>query len=145
MIAYIACDTKIPFFPRRIISNWIKKIVLKYQKRIGDISYIFCSEEKMLDINREYLSHNYLTDIITFDYTENNCLSGDVFIGTSVVRSNAKKYRVTFENELYRVMIHGILHLCGINDKTEIERSFMEYEENEALIQLENMNFITRK
>lgn len=89
-----------------------------YEKRVGEIAYIFCSDEKILEVNRRYLQHDYYTDIITFDYCEGNRLSGDLFISLDTVRTNAEQFAGNdYERELYRVIIHGILHLCGINDK----------------------------
>ena len=98
-----------------------------------DIDYIFCDDEKILEVNREYLQHDYYTDIITFDYTEGNVISGDLFISLDTVRSNSEDQDTTYEEELHRVIIHGILHLCGINDKGPGERELMEQAENKAL------------
>ena len=108
-----------------------------YGKEIGDIAYIFCNDEKMLETNRQYLGHDYYTDILTFDYSMDNVLNGDILISIDTVRTNAEKFNATFEQELHRVIIHGILHLCGINDKGPGERAIMEAAENEAL-QLRN-------
>ena len=128
-----------PVFPRRIISRWIKIVAENYKKRVGDISYIFCSDKKILEVNKEYLKHGYYTDIITFDYSENNVISGDIFISVDTVRTNAEKFGDTYSNELHRVIIHGILHLCGIDDKAPGARAVMEKNEDEALILLENL------
>jgi rRNA maturation RNase YbeY len=136
MIAYNTIDVKMPVFPKRKISNWIKQEVLKFQKRVGDVTYIFCSDPKILEINNEYLSHDYYTDIITFDYSEGDTISGDLFISIDTVRSNATKFAVSYEEELYRVMIHGILHLCGIDDKTPDARQKMHECEDRALSDL---------
>lgn len=137
MIVYNADDIKMPTFPKRIITSWIKQVAEKYGKRVGDISYIFCSDEKILEVNKEYLQHDYYTDIITFDYSENNVISGDIFISVDTVCTNSKKFAVSYDNELYRVVIHGILHLCGIDDKAPGARSVMEQNENEALAMLD--------
>ena len=102
-------------------------------KRCGAIAYIFVDDEKILEVNREFLQHDYYTDIITFDYTEGNKISGDLFISLDTVRTNAEDVGATYEEELHRVIIHGILHLCGINDKGPGEREIMEAEENKAL------------
>ena len=102
-------------------------------KKVGEIAYIFCSDEKILEVNRQYLEHDYYTDIITFDYTEGNRISGDLFISLDTVRTNAEQFDQAYERELHRVIIHGILHLCGINDKGPGEREIMEAEENKAL------------
>ena len=113
---------------------WIKAVAATYNKRIGEIAYIFCSDEKILEVNRQYLQHDYYTDIITFDYCEGNRLSGDLFISLDTVRTNAEQFAGNdYERELYRVIIHGILHLCGINDKGPGEREIMEAAENKAL------------
>lgn len=133
MIVYNADDVKMPAFPKRKISSWIKQVAEKYGKRVGDISYIFCSDEKILEVNKEYLQHDYYTDIITFDYSENNVISGDIFVSVDTVYTNSEKFAVAYNNELYRVVIHGILHLCGIDDKAPGARSVMEQNENEAL------------
>jgi rRNA maturation RNase YbeY len=133
MISYHTHEVKMPKFPRRIVSSWINSIAQNHQKRVGEIAYIFCSEKKILEVNQEYLSHNYLTDIITFDYSSDSIISGDIFISIDTVRSNAIKFKVPYQNELYRVIIHGILHLCGIPDKSTQERAIMEKCENEAL------------
>ena len=133
MIIYTRLDVKIPGFPRRTISKWIKSVAEQYKKRVGEVSFIFCSDEKILEMNEEYLSHNYYTDIITFDYSKKEKISGDIFISLETINSNADKYKVGFENELYRVMIHGILHLFGIKDKTKKEKAIMRENENQAL------------
>lgn len=103
------------------------------RKRLGEIAYIFCSDEKILEVNRQYLQHDYYTDIITFDYCEGDRLSGDLFISLDTIRTNAEQFGASYEDELHRVIIHGILHLCGINDKGPGEREVMEAAENKAL------------
>lgn len=133
MILYNSDDIKMPCFPKRKISLWIKRIAEKHRKRVGEVSYIFCSDNKIMEINKSYLNHDYYTDIITFDYTENDLISGDIFISVDTVRSNAAKYGVVFDNELFRVIIHGILHLCGIDDKAPGARIIMEKHEDDAL------------
>ena len=100
---------------------------------IDEIAYIFCSDEKILEVNRQYLQHDYYTDIITFDYCEGDRLSGDLFISLDTIRTNAEQFGASYEDELHRVIIHGILHLCGINDKGPGEREVMEAAENKAL------------
>ena len=133
MISYQTEGVKMPSIKRRETSAWIKSVALTHGKKIGDIAYIFCDDEKILEVNREYLQHDYYTDIITFDYTEENVISGDLFISLDTVRSNSEQLGVSYEQELHRVKIHGILHLCGINDKGEGEREIMEMHENKAL------------
>ena len=133
MISYFTEKVRMPKIRKREISAWIKAVAGKHGFGVGDVSYIFCSDEHILNINREYLQHDYYTDIITFDYTEKNRISGDIFISLDTVSSNAEKFGVSYENELHRVIIHGILHLCGINDKTPEEREIMKKCEDEAL------------
>lgn len=115
------------------VTNWVKRVAASYGKRCGDITYIFCDDERILEVNRAFLQHDYYTDIITFDYTTGNTISGDLFISLDTVLSNSRLLNESYERELYRVIIHGILHLCGINDKGEGEREIMERCENEAL------------
>lgn len=136
MISYQTDGVKMPAIRRRDVSAWIKKVAASHGKKVGDIAYIFCNDERILEVNREYLQHDYYTDIITFDYTEEDVISGDLFISLDTVLSNSEQLGVQYEQELYRVIIHGILHLCGINDKGEGEREIMEREENTALAML---------
>jgi rRNA maturation RNase YbeY len=127
-------DTAFPScIKRRQTSDWIKQIVAQHRKRVGDIVYIFCSDAEILRINNQYLEHDYYTDIITFDYSENDVLSGDMFISLDTVQSNAEKYKTDYPEELLRVMIHGILHLCGFKDKSPADAKQMREKENEAL------------
>lgn len=133
MITYQTDGVKMPAIKRREVSAWIKSVAAKYGKRIGEVAYIFCNDDKILEVNKEYLQHDYYTDIITFDYTEDDVISGDLFISLDTVLSNSEQLGVSYKQELYRVIIHGILHLCGINDKGEGEREIMESEENAAL------------
>lgn len=128
-----------PSFKKRETNKWIKEVISSLEKKTGDIAYIFCSDEKILEINNQYLQHDYYTDIITFDYTENNIVSGDIFISLDTIKSNAEKFGTIYENELDRVIIHGVLHLCGINDKSPEEQKNMTKHENEALKLLENI------
>ncbi len=133
MISYQTEGTRMPAIKRRETTAWIKAVAATYGKKVGDIAYIFCNDEKILEVNREYLQHDYYTDIITFDYCEGDTISGDLFISLDTVRSNSEMVGATYEQELYRVIIHGILHLCGINDKGKGEREIMEDCENKAL------------
>lgn len=133
MISYQAIDIKMPTLRRREVTAWIRSVASEYGKSVGDIAYIFCNDEKILEVNREYLNHDYYTDIITFDYCEDNRISGDLFISLDTVRSNAEEQGAEYEDELFRVIIHGILHLCGIDDKGPGEREIMEAAENKAL------------
>ena len=132
-ITYQTIDVKMPPIRKRETSAWIKSVAANYGKKTGEIACIICSDEKIIEVNREYLQHDYFTDIITFDYTEGNILSGDLFISLDTVRTNAEQFGDTYERELDRTIIHGILHLCGINDKGPGEREIMEEAENKAL------------
>ena len=132
-IAYYAENISFPKIKKREISKWIKDVASTYHKRVGEITYIFCPDDEILRINQQYLNHNYYTDIITFDYSENDLISGDLFISLDTVKSNSEKYRVDYPQELYRVMIHGILHLCGLKDKTPEEEKTMRIMEEQAL------------
>ncbi|MDL2282071.1 rRNA maturation RNase YbeY [Parabacteroides sp. OttesenSCG-928-G06] len=132
-ITYYAEEIAFPPIKRRKVTNWIKVVAATYGCTTGDISYIFCNDEKILEVNRQYLAHDYYTDIITFDYTEGNRLSGDLFISLETVQTNAEQFGTTYEEELHRTIIHGILHLCGIDDKGPGEREIMEENENKAL------------
>lgn len=133
MITYQTEDIQMPAIKKRETTEWIKAVAASYGKRVSEIAYIFCSDEKILEVNRQYLEHDYYTDIITFDYTEGNRISGDLFISLDTVRTNAEQFDQPYERELYRVIIHGVLHLCGINDKGPGEREIMEEAENKAL------------
>ena len=140
MISYNTDGVKMPAIRSRDTSAWIKQVAASYGKKVGSIAYIFCNDEKILEVNRQYLQHDYYTDIITFDYCEDeevmghkNTISGDLFISLDTVRTNAEQQATTYEEELHRVIIHGILHLVGINDKGPGEREIMEAAENNAL------------
>ena len=136
MITYNIDGVKMPKIKKRENNAWIKAVAASYGKKVGEIAYIFVNDEKILEVNREYLQHDYYTDIITFDYCEDDIISGDLFISLDTDRTNAEQVGVTYEQELYRVIIHGILHLCGINDKGPGEREIMEAAENRALAML---------
>ncbi|MCI6144244.1 MAG: rRNA maturation RNase YbeY [Alloprevotella sp.] len=133
MISYQTINVKMPAIKRRANSAWIKAVAASYGKKVGEVAYIFCDDEKILEVNRQYLNHDYYTDIITFDYCTDHIVSGDLFISLDTVRSNAEAFGKTYDEELHRVIIHGILHLCGINDKGPGEREIMEAAENKAL------------
>lgn len=122
-----------PSIKKRENTAWVKAVAASYGKRVGEIAYIFVDDEKILEVNRQYLGHDYYTDIITFDYCEGDVISGDLFISLDTVRTNAERVGATYEEELHRVIIHGILHLCGINDKGPGEREIMEAAEDKAL------------
>ncbi|QIK54178.1 rRNA maturation RNase YbeY [Dysgonomonas sp. HDW5B] len=138
-IIYQNEGVKAPLIKKREVTKWIKDVAASYDKKVGDVSYIFCSDEKILEINKAYLQHDYYTDIITFDYTDENVISGDIFISLDTVESNAKEFNTDYLEELHRIIIHGILHLCGINDKGPGEREYMTECENKALSLLGNI------
>ena len=133
MITYNAENVKFPKIKRRETTAWIKRVAASYGRKVGEIGYLFCDDEKILEVNREYLQHDYYTDIITFDYDEDDIISGDLVISLDTVKSNAELFHKNYDEELHRVIIHGILHLCGINDKGPGEREIMEAAENKAL------------
>ena len=134
MINYTEADIKFRCKDKRKISEWIKSVINKFPgKKIGDIVFVFCSDEYLLDINKRYLSHNYYTDVITFDYTEDSVISGDILISVDRIKENSQEYGVPFENELHRVIIHGVLHLLGCKDSSEKERGEMRQYEDCAL------------
>jgi len=133
MITYNTENVKMPAIRKRDTTAWIRRVAATYQKKVGEVGYLFCDDEHILQVNREYLGHDYYTDIITFDYCEDDVLNGDLVISLDTVRSNAELFGKPYDEELHRVIIHGILHLCGINDKGPGERELMEAAENRAL------------
>ena len=133
MITYNVEGVKMPKIKKRETTAWIRAVAKSYGRRVGEVGYMFVNDDKILEVNREYLGHDYYTDVITFDYDEDDVVSGDVVISLDTVASNAHLFNKTYEDELYRVIRHGILHLCGINDKGPGEREQMEAAENKAL------------
>lgn len=133
MVSYYTQDTSFVFKGKRLTSRWLKTVAEGEGKQLGDISIIFCSDNYLLDVNKKYLQHNYYTDIITFDYCEGNRLSGDLFISVDSVRLNAAEYGTSFEDELNRVIVHGILHLMGYDDHTDDDITQMRAKENASL------------
>lgn len=133
MISYQTEGVEMPAIKKRETTAWIKAVAETYGKKVGEIAYIFCSDEKILEVNRQYLQHDYYTDIITFDYTSGDKISGDLFISLDTVKTNSEAFNTPYNEELHRTIIHGILHLCGINDKGPGEREIMEENENRAL------------
>lgn len=133
MITYSAEWVKFPKIKRRDTTAWIRRVAATYGKRVGEVGYLFCDDEHILQVNREYLQHDYYTDIITFDYCEGDMLNGDLVISLDTIRTNAEQFGRPYDEELHRVIIHGILHLCGQNDKGPGEREQMEAAENRAL------------
>ena len=139
MITYNVIDVKMPEISHRETTKWVRAVAASYGKRVGEVAYVFCNDDKRLEVNRQYLKHDYFTDIITFDYCEGDMLSGDLFISLDTVRTNAELFHKTYDDELHRVIIHGILHLVGINDKGPGEREIMEAAENKALDLLQKL------
>ncbi len=119
------------------IKTWIKKIIKQEGKTCGQLYYFFCSDEHLLNINKEFLNHKTYTDIITFDYSEKKTISGEIFISIDRVKENARKYKKTFADELRRIIIHGVLHLCGYSDKSAAAKKTMRKKEDEALLLFE--------
>ncbi|MDR2918701.1 MAG: rRNA maturation RNase YbeY [Tannerella sp.] len=138
-ISYLSENIPLPSFKKRILNKWITDIATSHNKTVGNISYLFCTDEKILEINNQYLNHDYYTDIITFDYSECNKIAGDIVISLDTVKTNSEKFGTDYVEELYRVIIHGVLHLCGINDKTSEEQEIMTDAENKALTVLKEM------
>lgn len=129
-----AFQTNCSLKKRTILKQWITTIVENNKKEVGEISYIFCSDEQLLEINKEFLNHDYYTDIITFDYSEADVISGDLFISIERIKDNAKTLKTSYQEELHRVIIHGVLHLLGYKDKTEVESENMRKIEDECLL-----------
>ena len=115
------------------IKSWIRSVIEEKGVKLGDISYIFCDDEYLLEVNKTYLNHDYFTDIISFDYSDKDKVAGDLFISIDRVRDNAQSLNQEFEKELYRVIIHGVLHLLGLKDKTEAQEKEMRKAEEECL------------
>ena len=139
MIQYCSEDIRFTLPQKRLNNAWLKSVAAAENRILGDVSIVFCSDPYLLDINRRFLSHDYYTDIITFDYCEGNRLSGDLFISIDTVRANALEYGATFENELSRVMVHGLLHLIGYDDHTSEDQVVMRQKEDTYLSLLTKM------
>lgn len=133
MITYNTINVEMPNIVEAEVSAWVKSTAATYNKVVGDINYIFVDDETMLDINRRFIGHDYYTDHIGFDYSEDDALSGDIYISLDTIKTNAEKFGATFDEELRRVIIHGLLHLCGLRDKTDEERQQMQNAEDKAL------------
>ena len=133
MITYNSLSIALPNIDQTTVTEWIGRVAESHQRMVGDINYVFCNDEEILDVNRRYLQHDYYTDIITFDYGRGNVLSGDLYISLDTVRSNAELLGKPYDEELHRVLVHGVLHLVGMNDKGPGERELMEAAEDAAL------------
>lgn len=129
-IQYFSEDVPFPKLKKRRTSNWIKQVIIIEGKIVGSISFIFCSDDYLLEVNKKYLDHDYYTDIITFDYVEASLINGDIFISIDRVVENAKEFNTTIENELHRVLVHGVLHLLGYKDKSKKNKIIMTKKED---------------
>ncbi len=132
-IRFNSQDIKFVLKEKRKVGNWIKKIAQRHNKVVGELSIIFVSDSFILSINKQYLNHNYFTDIITFDYSEKDYIEGDIFISIDTVKSNSEKFNTNFSNEILRVIAHGVLHLLGFKDKMMNEQKEMRQNEDLAL------------
>lgn len=132
-------QTPMPDIDTEKLGRWVYEVARRHDRILGPLTYIFCDDEKIIEVNRQFLQHDYYTDIITFDYTRGRRISGDMFISLDTVATNAEMVGATYDAELLRVIIHGVLHLCGINDKGPGEREIMERHENDALALLAGM------
>ena len=132
-ITWEALNVDMPSFNVALVERWIEQVAQNHDRVLGPLTYIFCDDEKILEVNREFLRHDYYTDIITFDYSRSRMVSGDMFISLDTVASNARLVGCEYQKELMRVIIHGVLHLCGINDKGPGDREIMEAHEDQAL------------
>ena len=144
MITYNVDGVKMPKMKKRESISLIRKVTTSQSHKVGEIGYMFVDDEKILEVNNEYLGHDYYTDVITFDYDEDDVINGDIVISLDTVRTNAEQFGKTYDDELHRVIIHGILHLCGINDKGPGEREIMEENENKALALLEGASILKK-
>ena len=140
-ITYLAQQTELPIFNQLAVNEWIKQVARNHNRVVGPLTYIFCSDDRIIEVNRQFLNHVFFSDIITFDYCSLKRISGDMFISLDTVKSNAELFQRAYNEELMRVVIHGVLHLCGINDKGPGEREIMEAHENDALAILPNNVF----
>lgn len=138
-IQWLADGVEMPCLPLTELRGWLVEVARRHDRIVGELTYIFCDDDKIIDVNRQYLSHDYYTDIITFDYSRGRLVSGDMFISLDTVASNAESLGCDPAKELRRVIVHGLLHLCGIDDKGPGEREIMESHEDQALAILDEM------
>lgn len=137
LITFQTDNIAMPDIDMAVIRKWVGDVAATYGKVCGPITYIFCDDERIISVNRQFLQHDYYTDIITFDYSHGTRISGDLFISLDTVLTNSQQQQTTYREELHRVIIHGVLHLCGINDKGPGEREIMDAAENRALAMLQ--------
>lgn len=140
MIEFATQDVEMPDIDIDLTSEWIRRVAASHARTVGNINYLFMNDEAILVANRQFVGHDYYTDIITFDYTHGGRIGGDIMISLDTVATNAEKFGVPYRRELMRVIIHGVLHLCGINDKGPGEREIMEANEDAALALWDEMN-----
>ena len=133
MISYNVVNTEMPPINQQKVAEWVHQVTATYQRHVGDINFIFVDDEEILRVNREFIGHDYYTDHIGFDYSQGSTISGDIYIGVDTVRTNSEQIGCDYNEELHRVIIHGVLHLCGIDYKGPGERAIMEAEEDKAL------------
>lgn len=133
MISFDAKNVEMPELDFTRVEIWLNNVAATYNRRIGNLNYLFCDDEEILRVNREFLHHDYYTDIITFDYSRKEKVGGDIFISLDTVKSNAEDLNIDYDKELLRVIVHGLLHLCGLKDKGVVERLNMERNEDNAL------------
>lgn len=138
-ITYYSEAVKMPPIKKRLTTKWILEIARQHGKRVGEISYLFCDDYKILETNKQFLQHDYYTDIITFDYNTGDLIAGDILISVDTVMSNSAQFNTDFNEEIHRIIIHGILHLCGLEDKKPDDKAQMTAAENEALQLLKDM------
>ena len=133
MISFETKNVEMPNLDFEKIEIWLGKIAASFNKLIGNLNFLLCDDTEIISVNRQFLNHDYFTDIITFDYSRKNKVGGDIFISVETVKTNSEKFGEPYTKELLRVIVHGLLHLCGIKDKTPEERIEMELQENKAL------------
>ncbi|MCQ2311647.1 MAG: rRNA maturation RNase YbeY [Paludibacteraceae bacterium] len=137
MVQFITENIEMPALDRTQVEQWLRRVAAGYGFALGDITYIFCNDERILEVNRQFLGHDYYTDVITFDYSTLTRVSGDIYISLDTVRSNAEAVGVDWMNELHRILVHGVLHLTGQGDKTPETKAQMTAKEEQALALLE--------
>lgn len=130
---WLTDGVELPRLDFACLERWLGRVAADHDRMVGELTYIFCDDAKILEVNRQFLQHDYFTDIITFDYSRGRLISGDMFISLDTVASNASSLGIDYQTELLRVIVHGVLHLCGINDKGPGEREIMEANEDRAL------------
>lgn len=133
MITYNSYGSVMPSLDEQQTTAWLRRVAERHGRRVGDVNYVFCNDEEILALNRQYIGHDYYTDHIGFDYSARDILSGDIYVGIETVETNAELFGKTYDDELHRVIVHGLLHLVGFKDKTPEERAGMEAAEDEAL------------